>query len=383
MDKKQHNIQDSCEAYAVYVMQKTAEDLNVATTRCCSARHAEFVTYLKNCRLTQDEFDRGEYGRYKTNVDLQLPGFVKRLADHLKGFTFDFENVEARIRNAGGKADVYIHVRGLGDPIPVSIKNYIGGGGITRPQVSSGTYLSFACGFVFDRKGVGTYDDPRPNAPSTAFKGSVVATRNAVLDFLGKSELKDPLAVLDRLQAEMRKELLAPDCEMYDSERVRSVVGRIAPVGIGTVLHIFELLGKEVVRKKFLERIGMDGKEEALFFDNQRYVDSITNPAYHKLREELKAETTCFTVQQHLQNIRFEFTDKAEKVLLSADVPFTINTNGAWYRPKERYDGLREYNDKGHVVTLKWGQRRPHKSKEIATSTNAYLDLRNVGIFGE
>ena len=364
-------------------MQQTAEDLNVATTRCCYARLAEFVTYLTNCGLTLDEFERGEYARYKTNADLQLPDFVKRLADHFKGSTFDFENVEARIRNAGGKADVFIHVRGRGDPIPVSIKNYIGAGGITRPQVSSGTYLSFACGFVFDRMGVGKYIDPRPDAPSVAFKGSVVARRNDVLDFLGKSELKDPLAVLDRLQAEMREELLAPDCEMYDPARVRSVVERIAPVGIETVLHIFELLDHEVVRKKFLERIGMDGKEEALFFDAERYVDSITNPTYHKLREELNAATTAFTVRQHLQNIRFEFTDKADKALVPSDVPFTINTNGAWYRPKERYDGLREYNDKGHLVMLKWGQRRPYKSKEIATSTNTYLDLRKVGIFGE
>ena len=367
----------------MYVMQRTADDLNVATTRCSSARHAEFVTYLTNCGLTLAEFEGGRYGKYKTNVDMQVPDFVRRLANHFQGSTFDFENVEARIRNAGGKADVFIHVRGRGDPIRVSIKNYIGAGGITRPQVSSGTYLSFACGFVFDRKGVGTYDDPRPDAPSTAFKGSVVATRNAVLDFLGKSELKDPLAVLDRLQAEMREELLAPDCEMYDPARVRSVVERIAPVGIETVLHIFELLDHEVVRKKFLERIGMDGKEEALFFDAERYVDSITNPAYHKLREELNAETTSFTVRQHLQNIRFEFTDKADKALVPSDVPFTINTNGCWYRPRERYNGLRDYNDKGHVVALKWGQRRPRKSKEIATSTNLYVNLRDAGIFTE
>ena len=60
MDRNQHNIQDSCEAYAVYVMQQTAEDLDVATTRCCSARLAEFVMYLTNCGLTLDEFARGE-----------------------------------------------------------------------------------------------------------------------------------------------------------------------------------------------------------------------------------------------------------------------------------------------------------------------------------
>lgn len=383
MDRNQHTIQDSCEAYAVYVMQLTAEFLNVATSRCSRERFDEFVVYLTDCGLTLEEFEGGEYGKYKTNADLQLPNFVERLADHFEDSTFDFENVEARVRKAGGKGDVYIHVSGLGDPIPVSIKNYIGGGGITRPQVSSGTYLSFACSFVFDRKGVGTYDDPRPDSPSEVFRGSTVATRDAVLDFLGRPAIKGPLAVLDRLQAEMRTELLAPDCEMYDSARVRSVVERIAKPGIETVLRIFELVGEEVVKKKFLERIGMDGKEEALFFDAKRYVDSITNPAYHNLRKELNTDKATFTVGQHLQNIRFEFTDQADKTLLTTDVPFTINTNGAWYRPKEHFEGLREYTDKGHVVMLKWGQRRPYKSREIATSTNTYLDLRKVGIFGE
>ncbi|RFU20278.1 hypothetical protein [Geodermatophilus marinus] len=383
MDDDQHGIQDSCEAYFVYVLQKTAEDLGVATIRCSHERWAEFVSYLTGCGLTLDDFELGEYGKYKRNADLQLPNFVQRLAQHYKGSTFFFENVEARERNAGRKADVFIHVSGLREPIPVSLKNYIGGGGITRPQVSSGTFLSFAAGFVFNRIGVGTYEDPRPDAPSPAFSGSDVTRRNAVLDFMRRVDLKAPLETLDRLQAEMRADLLGPDCEMYDQARVRAAVERAAEPGMEAVLEIFRLVGLDQVREKFLARIGMDGKEEALFFDSARYVDSITNPAYHKLREKLNAETTTFTARQHLQNIRFEFTDQPGKVLLATDVPFTINTNGAWYRPKERYEGLREKDDKGHLIKLKWGQRRPYKSKEIATSTNTYLDLRRVGIFGK
>src|SRR3954452_16758058 len=106
-------------------MQRAAEDLDVATTHCSHERWAEFVSYLTGCGLTLDDFELGEYGKYKRNADLQLPNFVQRLAQHYKGSTFFFENVEARERNAGRKADVFIHVSGLREPIPVSLKNYI------------------------------------------------------------------------------------------------------------------------------------------------------------------------------------------------------------------------------------------------------------------
>ncbi len=383
MDDDQHGIQDSCEAYSVYVMQKTAEDFGVSTAQCGHERWAEFLEYLTDCGLTLEEFRRGEYGKYMRNADRQLPRFVRRLADHYGGSTFGFENVEARMRNAGLKADVLIHVSALSGPIPVSLKNYIGAGGITRPQVSSGTYLSFACGFVFSRIGVGRYEDPRPDAPSPTFSGANVDVRNAVLDYMDQPQLKAPLSVLDRLQAEMRSDLLGADCEMYEQRRVRAAVDRIVGPGIEAVLLIFSVLGSDRVREKFLARMGMDGKEEALFFDSERYVDSITDPAYHNLRQSLNDETTTFDAFQRHQNIRFEFRDESGRVLLGTDVPFTINTNGAWYRPKQRFQGMRTYNDKGHLVRLRWGQRRPYKSREIATSTNTYLNLAKAGIFGK
>jgi hypothetical protein len=150
-----------------------------------------------------------------------------------------------------------------------------------------------------------------------------------------------------------------------------------------TVLGIFRMLDKEtpeLVRLKFLAKIGMDGEEEALFFDSERVVDSITNPKYHDLRAWLNADATDFRVFQYKQNIRFEFTG-AGRQPFRTDVPFTINTNGAWHRPTEKYDGLQEKNDKGHKLMLAWGERRPYKSKEIATSTNTYVDLSRAGIF--
>jgi hypothetical protein len=382
VDDDQHSIQDSCEAYSAYVMQRSAEELGVATTHHSDDLLAAFEMYLANCGLAISEFEQSEFGKYKRNADLQVPRFVERLANHFGGATLDFVLDEAAMRIAGLKGDVWISVSSREDLISLSLKNYIGGGGITRPQVSSGTYLSFTCGFVFDRIGVGKYEDPRPDALAPTFQGSNTAIRDAVLDYEGRPELKDPLAYLQQLNAEMREELLSPECEMYDKARVRSVVERIAQPGIETVLRIFGFLGIARVREKFLARIGMDGKEEALFFDAERYVDSITNSRYNDLRQKLNADTTVFSAVQHRQAIRFEFSDESGNDLLRTEVPFTVNTNGAWYRPRVRYEGIREYDDKGHAVMLNWGQRRPYKSREIATSTNTYLNLTRTGIFG-
>lgn len=381
MDDVQHSIQDSCEAYAVYVMQRTAENLGISTDGSSSARWADFVDYLNSCNMNLADFDKGDFAKYKNNVDLQVPRFVERLADYYGDSTFTFELVEAQARNGGLKTDVHIHVSGHREPVQLSIKNYIGSGGITRPQVSSGTYLSFANGFIFERIGVGKYEDPRPDMKW--FMGSNGATREAVLDYTKRSEYKKWLAHLSELSREMREDLLGDDCRMYDQSRVRAAVDRCANAGIATVLAIFHALGPETVQEKFLARMGMDGTEEALFFDARQYIDSITSPKYHQLRAKLNASSTTFRYDQHGQGIRFEFIDTSGKSLLSTDVPFTINTNGAWHRPKKRYEGRQIKNDKGTEVRLLWGERRPNKSREIATSTNTWVNLRKAGIFSE
>jgi len=379
LDRRQHTVQDAAEHYAVFVMQRTAEELGVAGTESSGSLWSSFLDYLDAADVTFEYFETSRYRKYKENVDNQVPRFVQRLVQMFPGDELDFRVDEANQRNLGNKADFFVRIGSKRPEVAVSLKNYIGSGGITRPQVGSGTYLSFANSYVFERDGVGTYVDPRGR--TATFKGSSTKARNEVLRYEGREEFIEPLEVLERLNGEMRDELLGPDCEMHDRARVRAVVARIAPEGIRTVLQIFSLLGPEVVQDKFLAAIGMDGKEEALYFDSERYVDSITDKAYHDLRARLNDADTEFTVGQHLQSIRFSFSRGGEG-LLAVDVPFTINTNGAWYRPRQRYEGIRTYVDKGVPVELRWGQRRPRKSREIATSTNTYIDLTKIGIFG-
>ena len=63
---------------------------------------------------------------------------------------------------------------------------------------------------------------------------------------------------------------------------------------------------------------------------------------------------------------------------MNIEVPFTLQKNGAWHLPKVKYSGT-QYNEK-EGIDLLHGERRPKKSKEIATSINTYLNLKKAGV---
>lgn len=371
----QHYVQDSAELYAVFVMQRVAEDLGAATTSRAEVLHDDFMRYLDGVELSFDEFSEGKYRRYKENVDAQVPEFVKRIAAHLKQ-SFEFRADEANQRNLAKKADFFIDTRD-GQAIPVSLKNYIGAGGIARPQVASGTFLSFANSFVFDAVGVGKYRDPR--GTDASFTGSSRVEREAVLRHERRHQLIDPLRELEDLNTKMREILLGPELEMYDDVVFKQVIADVVPKAHSAMRRVFELVGLDVVRSTILSRAGMDGAEEAFFFDSQRSVDSLTNEKYRQLRLTLQDPRTAFRITGRGQSLFFEFGESAEPVL-TVNVPFTVNKNGAWNLSGDPYEGTRPFTDKKHVYDLRYGQRRPRKSREIATSINTYLSLSDAGV---
>ena len=112
VDHDQHVVQDSAEHYAVYVMQKAAEELGVASTQASSELEARFMEYMRVARLSMADFETGEYGQYKRNVDLQVPQFVVRLSEHFDHEPMHFENVEKEFRNQGLKGDFLVGVAG-------------------------------------------------------------------------------------------------------------------------------------------------------------------------------------------------------------------------------------------------------------------------------
>ncbi|OYX59398.1 MAG: hypothetical protein B7Y93_00100 [Micrococcales bacterium 32-70-13] len=378
MDRDQHITQDAAEFYAVYLMAKTAEEMGVAILPHSKELWQEFVDYLAIAHRDWAISDFGSrYPAYKANADAQVPAFVQRLAVAFPGSKFAFEVDEARLRNLGKKADFILTIDEPSRTYAVSLKNYVGPGGVKRPQVSSGTFLSFAAGFVFERNGVGTYVDPR--TPDTSFKGSNTKDRDAVLAFEGRADLAPLLMKLVDLQQHVRSRLLT--LRYYDQAAVKGVVAEIVPQAQDTLLSVFDVLGHDVVRQKFLERANLDGGEDALYFDGLQFADSITNPRFRELYARINDPNTTFKVVKAGQSLRFSFEANGA-VVVSADVPLTINTNGAWHRPKPPYQGKQLKVDKGVPVELEWGEIRPRKSKEIATSTNLYLDLAAAGVFG-
>lgn len=376
MDRDQHITQDAAEHYAVLLMAETAERNGWASKTSSVNLRESFMAYLAERGWSLEDFSQ-TYPAYKINADKQIPNFVNRLHTKFETSKFDFQIDEANFRNLGLKADFTIDVSGQDDLYMVSLKNYIGAGGIMRPQVSSGTFLSFAAGFVFERVGVGTYADPRTSEGK--FTGSSKKQRNEVLTFENRERLIAPLEMLEDLQQTVRDNLLS--LKMYDKSKIREVIEHIVPLGQEAMLEVFSELGLEKVREKFLERVGLDGTEDILYFDDSNSIDSITNHKFHALSEAVNSPETSFEIIPVGQSLRFQFT-RERTTVLKVDVPLTVNTNGAWHRPKEKYEGTQSKNDKGHDLQLAWGEIRPYKSREIATSTNTYVNLQATGIFG-
>jgi hypothetical protein len=81
------------------------------------------------------------------------------------------------------------------------------------------------------------------------------------------------------------------------------------------------------------------------------------------------------------QGIEFVFRDD-DGDIIEINMPFTLNKNGAWWSRCPQFDGKRPYPGKGKDAgtLLEYGEWRPQKSQEMATSTNTYVQLKKAGV---
>lgn len=118
---------------------------------------------------------------------------------------------------------------------------------------------------------------------------------------------------------------------------------------------------------------GLDGDEEILFLANSNFIDSVTSELVSNLVSQIRDPKTTFDYELRQQSIDFAFAVDGANVL-SVNIPFTINKNGAWM--SDVYEGDRFH--KKENMFLRTAQRRPKKSKELATSINTYVDLSKL-----
>jgi hypothetical protein len=382
MDDIEHYMQDSCELLAVAKLQRLAEEAGLATQSDSNEKFAAYDAYRLDPRRNVDESllsarHAAMFATYKSSLDTHLPDFFRRLKQHFPGETFSFVDVERDARNEGGSEDFLI-VRSGGDPVRMSLKNYRGTA--ARPQVKSGTWNSFVVNFLFE--GAGSVGMALHPVTGEIFKGSDRPKRDAAIEALGLSGIIPLVHELDGLNDEIRATFLEDDLfEFFDKERFAAACNRFGLAAVGLAERILHAIGDARVKARVLTLAGLDEGDEVLLMDPVRCADSLTDDAFRSIRLRALDPASTITFEPRGQSLNFWITDSDGGRILPVDVPFTINSNGAWWRDGEPFEGTREKSDKGHVLQLRYGQRRPYKSRELATSVNTYLDLGKAGIF--
>lgn len=372
MRDSEHYLQDACELYAVALLQKHAQDLNIAAVSDFVDKEHAFHQYLRARDLGPEHLKDEPGLTYISNLERHIPAFVAELAKLWPKAKLEFVNVETEFRNLRLRGDFLIKGTPVGD-LAVSLKNYRNGA--RRPQVCSGTYNSFILNFIFESSGVGTFDR---QGGSGSFRGSNTRERDDAIISAGLEKILPAVRRLDQLNKQIRDKFIdGPQYEFFSAEEFKSecrVVGHEGAQLAGTIL---KQLPREVVRSRILKMTGFDGKDEILLIEPETFVDTITNKKFRDLRAQLQSKTLEIEVELKGQGLGIHFKEQSETVL-TAHVPFTINKNGAWISG-EPYSGKRLHRKEG--VELAYGQRRPKKSRELATSVNTYIDLEPTGIF--
>ena len=382
MDNTEHYIQDSCEILAVAMLQEMAESAGRAQSSDSREKFEAYDSYRLDPRRGIDEpllsaKHLGFFNTYRGNLSTHLPGFFTKLCDLFPGESFDFQDVEREARNDGRREDFLI-ARSGGDPIRMSLKNYRSNA--AKPQVCSGTWNSFILNFLFDGAGsVGMLRHPVTRSP---FKGSDRPTRDEAIEALDLGEILPLMHQLDDLNTELRGMFLeGDDFEFYDEPRFDSARKSFGLQGIALAEQVLGAIGADRIRARVLTLAGLDAGDDVLLMDPRRCADSLTSAHFHSVRGRALSSRSTIVFESSGQTLTFWLVDETGERILPVLVPFTINSNGAWWRDGEPFEGTRTKNDKGYVVELRYGQRRPRKSRELATSVNTYLDLVKAGVF--
>jgi len=372
-----HLEADACEVAMVFLIADELERKNVASEKISESRKEDLLNHLSEQPKLKGIEELSKKTYYKNCVKW-TPKFVSELIDTFPNSTFNVFDVEKEYRDKNMKGDFAIDVttkEGISSIISFSLKNY--NGGVCRPQVCSGTYHSFIMNILFESAGVGMFINP---LGGSRFRGSG-KKRDLIVEKNYGIDIVKILHKLDELRNSMKNDFLySPDLKFFDESKWKTACYDIGHTGADIVCDFLENhVPKNLVRKRIMKMAGLDGAEELLAFDGKNYLNSLVNKKFKRMLEKIP---TCeLDYFRHAKNIRFEFKSGSE-IILEIDIPFTLNSNGCWYKGDNAgdvYEGKRFHKKEG--IELMWGERRPKKSKEISTSVNTYVDFKKAGLF--
>jgi hypothetical protein len=368
-----HLEADACEVAMVSLIADELEKRNVSTDGISESRKKDLIDHLNEYPKLRGIVGLSETDYYKNCVKW-TPKFVSELIDTFPNSTFNVFDVEKEYRDMNMKGDYAIVVDGK-ETISFSLKNYKGG--VKRPQVCSGTYNSFVMNILFKSDGVGMFTNP---IDGSRFNGKG-KDRDLMVEKNYGMDIVKILHKLDKLNVDMKEDFAnSPDRKFFDKTMWETSCHDIGHEGADMVLDFLKnYVPKNLVRNRVMKMAGVDGAEELLAFDGKNYLNSLVNKRFKRMLETIP---TCeLNYFRHAKNIRFEFKS-GDEIILEIDIPFTLNSNGCWYKGdtvKDIYEGKRFHEKEG--IELEWGERRPKKSREIATSVNTYVDFAKDGLF--
>ena len=374
-----HFMQDAAEAYIVFKLQELAVENDAALTDDVAEKFDTFMAYCSE-RGISEEFG---YSVYKENIDAIVDSFFGDLV--LKygspgpfGRKFDFVDVEKKFRDLKLKGDFAIYFSEDDDDyVSFSLKNYKNG--FDRIQLCSGTWNSFLNNFLFESDGVGMFINPITNK---RFKGSNRAVRDQLIEEIGFAPLAPIYSMFDDILDEVRDFYVSSeeanqwsnvatrwknDCSKYGQQAAQSIVD-----GLNN-------LDNDTIKRRVIQMAGLTYEEEILLIGKGKYCCSKFNDKYAEILRRVNSDESVIEYKVSGKGVLFTITDGTE--IVSIEVPCTLQKNGAWNLCGESYEGT-VYHKK-EKMNLAYGQRRPKKSKEIATSTNTYLDLKKAGVCDE
>ena len=364
-----HYMQDAAEAYIVFKLQELAVENDVALTDDVAEKFDTFMTYCSERGVSQKFGD----SIYKENIDVVIVSFFRDLIAKYPGRKFDVVDVEKEFRDLKLKGDFAIYFS-KEDYISISLKNYKNG--FDRIQLCSGTWNSFLNCLIFESAGVGMFVNP---ITKQRFKGSNRAVRDHLIESMGFSPLKGIYSEFDNILDAVRAFYVnSEEANMWQNVEARWK-NDCAEYGLNaaqSVVDALKTLDNSKIKQRIIKMAGLNYDEEILLIGKGDYCCSLFNETYADILQPVNNEESVVEYKVNGKGVLFTITDGED--IVSIEVPFTLQKNGAWYLDGDEYVGTIYH--KKEQVDLAYGQRRPKKSKEINTSTNTYLNLKKAGV---
>ena len=367
---KDHFIQDAAEAYIVFKLQQLAVENGIAITDDVQEKENTFVDYCKYRDIISD-FDSSIY---KQNIDTIIDKFFSDLLAKYPGRKFDFVDVEREFRDKKLKGDFIVQFEDQ-SYISFSLKNYKKG--FNRIQLCSGTWHSFLNNFLFESAGVGTFIDPYTQK---VFQGCDREYRDNLIEKLGYSSLMEVYNFFDAVNDTIKEFYTYGEQARYWKNVSSQWKNDCASYGLKAaemIISALDSISKDAVKKRIIKMAGLNYDEEILLVGQGKYLCSLFNQKYAQILKRVNSDESVVEYNTNKKGVLFTLRDSAG-VIVSIEVPFTLQKNGAWYLPKAKYSGAQYHGKEG--VDLLHGERRPKKSKEISTSINTYLNLKKAGV---